>query len=34
MKFDDPQSIKGIIGELASVLGSEVVRNSAVVLFD
>ncbi|KAJ5089767.1 hypothetical protein N7532_008451 [Penicillium argentinense] len=34
MKFNDPQSIKGIIGELASVLGPEVVRNSAVVLFD
>jgi arginine-tRNA-protein transferase len=29
----DPQAIKGIVGELAAVLGPKVVENSAVVLF-
>lgn len=29
----DPQSIKGIIAELAAVLGPKVVKNSAVDLF-
>ncbi|GAD93427.1 arginine-tRNA-protein transferase [Paecilomyces variotii No. 5] len=30
----NPQSIKGIIAELAAVLGPNIVKNSAVVLFD
>ncbi|KAH8699297.1 arginine-tRNA-protein transferase 1 [Talaromyces proteolyticus] len=30
----DAQSVKGIVGELAAVLGEEVVRNSGCVLFD
>lgn len=30
----NPQSIKGIVGELAAVLGADVVRQSACVLFD
>ncbi|KAL1880960.1 Arginyl-tRNA--protein transferase 1 [Paecilomyces lecythidis] len=30
----NPQSIKGIIAELAAVLGPKIVKNSAVVLFD
>ncbi|KAL2825153.1 arginine-tRNA-protein transferase [Aspergillus cavernicola] len=34
MRVDDPQSVKGIIAELAATLGPVVVRNSAVVLFD
>ncbi|KAL2872797.1 arginyltransferase [Aspergillus lucknowensis] len=34
MPIDEPQSIKGIVAELAAVLGPTVVRNSAVVLFD
>ncbi|GLB04189.1 arginyl-tRNA--protein transferase 1 [Aspergillus tubingensis] len=34
MPIDNPQSVKGIIAELAAVLGPEVVKNSAVVLFD
>jgi len=29
-----PQSIKGIIAELAAALGPRVVKESAVVLFD
>ena len=29
----EPQSIKGIIAELAAVLGPTIVRNSAVDLF-
>lgn len=29
----DPQAIKGIVGELAAVLGPKVVKNSAVALF-
>jgi arginyl-tRNA---protein transferase len=35
-EFDiyNPQSIKGIVGELAAVLGPELVQWSAVVLFD
>lgn len=33
MPIDQPQSIKGIIAELASVLGPSIVKNSAVVLF-
>ncbi|PWY74416.1 arginine-tRNA-protein transferase [Aspergillus heteromorphus CBS 117.55] len=34
MPLDNPQSVKGIVAELAAVLGPEVIRNSAVVLFD
>ncbi|PKY01654.1 arginine-tRNA-protein transferase [Aspergillus campestris IBT 28561] len=34
MPMDNPQSVKGIIAELAAVLGPAVVANSAVVLFD
>ncbi|KAL3462878.1 arginine-tRNA-protein transferase [Aspergillus heterothallicus] len=34
MPMDEPQSIKGIVAELAAVLGSVVVKDSAVVLFD
>lgn len=30
----DPQSIKGIVGELAAVLGPKLVQHTAVVLFD
>ncbi|KAJ9374814.1 hypothetical protein DTO282E5_369 [Paecilomyces variotii] len=30
----NPQSVKGIIGELAAVLGPKIVKDSAVVLFD
>lgn len=30
----DPQSVKGIVGELVAVLGVEVARESACVLFD
>ena len=33
MSMTDPQSIKGIIAELAAVLGPKVVKNSAVDLF-
>lgn len=32
--MDNPQSVKGIIAELAAVLGPSIVANSAVVLFD
>ncbi|KAJ0422867.1 arginine-tRNA-protein transferase [Aspergillus carlsbadensis] len=34
MPIDEPQSIKGIIAELAAVLGPDVMKDSAVVLFD
>ncbi|GAB1191103.1 hypothetical protein APSETT444_000273 [Aspergillus pseudonomiae] len=34
MPMDNPQSVKGIIAELAAVLGPEIVKQSAVVLFD
>ncbi|KAL4893196.1 arginine-tRNA-protein transferase [Aspergillus ambiguus] len=34
MPLDHPQSVKGIVAELAATLGPEVVPNSAVVLFD
>ncbi|KAJ5256579.1 arginine-tRNA-protein transferase [Penicillium angulare] len=34
MPIDNPQSLRGIISELAAALGPSVVRNSAVVLFD
>ncbi|PYH99587.1 arginine-tRNA-protein transferase [Aspergillus ellipticus CBS 707.79] len=34
MPIDNPQSVKGIIAELAAVLGPEIICNSAVVLFD
>ncbi|KAF9883582.1 Arginyl-tRNA--protein transferase 1 [Aspergillus nanangensis] len=34
MPLDSPQSIKGIIAELAATLGPEVIKNSAAVLFD
>ncbi|KAL4870114.1 hypothetical protein BDV12DRAFT_184716 [Aspergillus spectabilis] len=34
MPIDEPQSVKGIVAELAAVLGPIVVRESAVVLFD
>jgi len=30
----NPQSVKGIAGELAAVLGPELVKTTAVVLFD
>lgn len=32
--MEHPQSIKGIIAELAAALGPRVVKESAVVLFD
>lgn len=32
--MDNPQSVKGIVAELAAVLGPEVFKQSAVVLFD
>lgn len=32
--MDNPQSVKGIIAELAAVLGPKTVKESAVVLFD
>lgn len=34
MAFNNPQSVKGIVGELAAALGPEIVKDSAVVLFD
>ncbi|KAJ5594882.1 Arginyl-tRNA--protein transferase 1 [Penicillium hispanicum] len=34
MPMDNPQSLKGIIAELAAVLGPTIVKDSAVVLFD
>ncbi|KAJ5720491.1 arginine-tRNA-protein transferase [Penicillium malachiteum] len=34
MPIDNPQSLRGIVSELAAVLGPSIVRNSAVVLFD
>ncbi|KAI9934985.1 Arginyl-tRNA--protein transferase 1 [Aspergillus wentii] len=34
MALDNPQSVKGIVAELAAVLGARMVRESAVVLFD
>ncbi|KAL5336445.1 arginine-tRNA-protein transferase [Aspergillus crustosus] len=34
MPIDEPQSVKGIVAELAAALGPVVVRESAVVLFD
>ncbi|PLB55707.1 Arginyl-tRNA-protein transferase [Aspergillus steynii IBT 23096] len=34
MPMDNPQSVKGIIAELAAALGPEVCKESAVVLFD
>ena len=34
MPMKNPQSLKGIIAELAAVLGANVVKESAVVLFD
>lgn len=34
MPLTNPQSIKGIVAELAAALGPRVVRESAVVLFD
>ncbi|RDW90334.1 arginyltransferase [Aspergillus mulundensis] len=34
MPIDEPQSIKGIVAELAATLGPAVVKDSAVVLFD
>ncbi|KAL4879139.1 arginine-tRNA-protein transferase [Aspergillus karnatakaensis] len=34
MPIDEPQSIKGIVAELAAALGPAVVKESAVVLFD
>lgn len=32
--MNSPQSVKGIIAELAAVLGPKLVKHSAVVLFD
>ncbi|KAJ5755551.1 arginine-tRNA-protein transferase [Penicillium manginii] len=34
MAYNDPQSVKGIVGELAAALGPKIVKDSAVVLFD
>ncbi|CAL5868202.1 uncharacterized protein PFLUO_LOCUS2426 [Penicillium psychrofluorescens] len=34
MAMDSPQSVKGIVAELAAVLGPKLVKDSAVVLFD
>lgn len=34
MPMDNPQSVKGIIAELAAVLGPKIVKESAVVLLD
>ena len=34
MHMTQPQSVKGIIAELAAALGPRVVRESAVSLFD
>ncbi|KAA8644182.1 arginyltransferase [Aspergillus tanneri] len=34
MTMNDPQSVKGIVAELAAALGPEVYKESAVVLFD
>lgn len=34
MPIDNPQSVKGIVAELAAVLGKEVFKDCAVVLFD
>jgi arginine-tRNA-protein transferase len=34
MPMNNPQSLKGIIAELAAVLGPTLVKDSAVVLFD
>lgn len=34
MAMDSPQSVKGIIAELAAALGPKLVKDSAVVLFD
>ena len=34
MPMDNPQSLKGIVAELAAVLGPKIVKDSAVVLFD
>jgi arginine-tRNA-protein transferase len=34
MPIDEPQSIKGIVAELAATLGPTVMKDSAVVLFD
>ncbi|KAB8235495.1 arginine-tRNA-protein transferase [Aspergillus alliaceus] len=34
MPLDNPQSVKGIIAELAAALGPDLVKESAVVLFD
>lgn len=34
MAYNNPQSVKGIVGELAAALGPEIVKDSAVVLFD
>jgi arginine-tRNA-protein transferase len=34
MPMNNPQSLKGIIAELAAVLGPKIVKASAVVLFD
>lgn len=34
MAIQNPQSVKGIVAELAAVLGPRVVKESAVVLFD
>lgn len=34
MPLTSPQSIKGIVAELAATLGPKVVSQSAVVLFD
>ena len=32
--MDNPQSVKGIVAELAAALGPKIVQDSAVVLFD
>ena len=32
--MDNPQSVKGIVAELAAALGPKIVQDSAVVLFE
>lgn len=34
MRIEDPQSVKGIVAELAAALGPDLVRETGVVLFD
>lgn len=34
MPIEDPQSVKGIVAELAAALGPNLVKETGVVLFD